>query len=117
MSRFYNFSSRNGCILVFLGIVFLLVIFYNLDINGEYRQTAKELTKGPEDVQLLVTIPSLGQVQGFEMLSTTGRKIAAFRGIPYAKPPVGDLRFKVLTETYFPNIIETYFVYSLYRSL
>lgn len=36
-----------------------------------------------------------GAVQGSYMLSRDGKKIRSFRGIPYAQPPVGDLRFKV----------------------
>ena len=43
----------------------------------------------------LVTIPSLGQVRGSLMSSFNQREFLAFRGIPYAQPPVGDLRFKV----------------------
>ena len=43
----------------------------------------------------LVTIPTLGQIRGFQMTSAAGRDFYAYRGIPYAKPPVGDLRFSV----------------------
>lgn len=37
----------------------------------------------------------LGMVQGSTMKSRLGKIIFAFRGLPYAKPPVGALRFKV----------------------
>lgn len=37
----------------------------------------------------------LGRLRGHYLETRGGRKIAAFTGIPYAKPPVGDLRFKV----------------------
>lgn len=43
----------------------------------------------------VVTIPALGQVRGSKMVSSSGRNFYAFRGIPYAKPPVGELRFRV----------------------
>ena len=35
-----------------------------------------------------------GEIKGSKMKSKKGKKIFAFRGIPYAKPPVGILRFK-----------------------
>lgn len=47
------------------------------------------------DVQLTVKIPSLGGLLGSEMVSSSGRKFHAFRAIPYAQPPVGNLRFQV----------------------
>ncbi|CAH0552750.1 unnamed protein product [Brassicogethes aeneus] len=37
---------------------------------------------------------SLGKILGHVKTSFNGRKFAAFEGIPYAKPPVGDLRFE-----------------------
>lgn len=37
----------------------------------------------------------LGSVMGRHIKSYGGRTVSAFEGIPYAKPPVGDLRFKV----------------------
>jgi len=43
----------------------------------------------------IVTIPSLGKVIGSFSSSSNGRNYSAFRGIPYAKPPIGELRFKV----------------------
>ena len=49
-----------------------------------------------EPVEPLVTIPTLGQVRGSLMTSAGGQQFLAFRGIPYAKPPVGNLRFKVM---------------------
>ncbi|XP_046396535.1 juvenile hormone esterase-like [Ischnura elegans] len=36
----------------------------------------------------------LGAVRGTTMISRSGRAINAFRGMRYAKPPVGELRFK-----------------------
>ncbi|KAL5242170.1 hypothetical protein ACI65C_009580 [Semiaphis heraclei] len=35
-----------------------------------------------------------GQLKGKQFLSRNGRNFFAFQGIPYAKPPVGPLRFK-----------------------
>jgi len=41
-----------------------------------------------------------GTLTGTYLTSRYGRKFAAFQGIPYAQPPIGDLRFKVRV-TYF----------------
>ena len=35
-----------------------------------------------------------GAVSGSTMQSRKGARILSFRGIPYARPPVGDLRFR-----------------------
>lgn len=43
----------------------------------------------------LVTL-TLGQVRGSLLTSRLGKAIYAFRGIRYAKPPIEDLRFKVI---------------------
>lgn len=42
-----------------------------------------------------VTIPDLGKIQGSFTETFGGRQISSFRGIPYALPPVGPLRFAV----------------------
>lgn len=46
-------------------------------------------TEGP------VITTALGKLRGSVMKSDHGKDFFAFRGIPYAKPPVGDLRFKM----------------------
>ena len=46
---------------------------------------------GPE----LLVSTTLGTLSGSHLTSRSGRTFAAFRGVPYAKPPVADLRFKV----------------------
>ena len=46
--------------------------------------------------QLLVDIPQLGRIKGSLLTSAESkRNFQAFRGIPYAQPPIGDLRFQV----------------------
>lgn len=37
----------------------------------------------------------LGTVKGFYTKTRKGREISAFTAIPYAVPPINDLRFKV----------------------
>lgn len=48
--------------------------------------------KKSEDV---VVQTKLGRVKGLSMKTALGKTILAFRGIYYAKPPTGQLRFKV----------------------
>lgn len=38
----------------------------------------------------------LGQIKGKLVKHLYGDDYYSFQGIPYAKPPIGDLRFKVL---------------------
>lgn len=37
-----------------------------------------------------------GQIRGRHLVLSSGKEINAFLGIPYAKPPIGHLRFKVI---------------------
>jgi carboxylesterase type B len=39
-----------------------------------------------------------GSLKGHRLTSSKGREIFAFQGVPYAKPPVGELRFKVRSQ-------------------
>jgi hypothetical protein len=55
----------------------------------------------------LVTLKQ-GCVKGHRLTSRKGREIFAFQGIPYAKPPVGELRFKVCSQVLriFPRSVQ-----------
>lgn len=37
----------------------------------------------------------LGRIRGIKKVSALGTSYTAFLGVPYAKPPIGELRFKV----------------------
>jgi hypothetical protein len=47
---------------------------------------------------------TLGKVEGVWHTSEKGVKYAAFMGIPYAKPPIGKLRFEVKLDLFFCNL-------------
>jgi hypothetical protein len=36
-----------------------------------------------------------GELQGHYLTSRKGRRFAGFQGVPYAKPPLGEMRFRV----------------------
>lgn len=62
-------------------------IFILLNIFvGIYGRTSKELQ---------VKLPNGSQLVGRYLTSDSGRGIRAFMGVPYAEPPINDLRFKV----------------------
>lgn len=45
--------------------------------------------------ELRITLSNGSKLVGRYLRSYSGRPIKAFMGIPYAKPPLGPLRFKV----------------------
>ena len=52
------------------------------------------VTSGVQATEPLVTT-KFGAVRGFLDKAVDGREFFAFKGIPFAEPPVGKLRFKV----------------------
>lgn len=72
--------------------IFITLLMLNLAVN---------FSSG-EDEQPIVNVPTLGRLRGSQLSSASGKKFHAFRAIPYAEPPVGDLRFKVRQKINFP---------------
>ncbi|XP_067647504.1 juvenile hormone esterase [Eurosta solidaginis] len=60
-------------------------------VECEDNSTAEGLDRELSD---MVLTTALGKIRGTLLPSQAGRNFYAFRGIPYAKPPVGALRFK-----------------------
>ncbi|XP_011306600.1 venom carboxylesterase-6 [Fopius arisanus] len=61
----------------------ILLFLLNNFVNGLFGEISDLLVE-----------TALGSVQGFSKISSYGRAYRAFEGIPYAKPPVGNLRFE-----------------------
>lgn len=53
--------------------------------------------------KILVTVKN-GTLEGTVMKTRKGRDIFGFRGIPYALPPVGELRFEVSKSRFFQKL-------------
>lgn len=73
----------------FIALLLVATVSPNRAENGETGEPVPE-----------VTLFHGGSLIGSYMETTNGNKIKAFRGIPYAEPPVGDLRFKVHINLY-----------------
>ncbi|XP_076683873.1 esterase FE4-like [Andrena cerasifolii] len=69
-------STTRGCV-----HLSRLVILFLLAANGSNAYLSRVQTK-------------FGQIQGLLSRSVRGRLVAHYLGVPYAQPPVGDLRFR-----------------------
>lgn len=105
--------SRKLCFFLFVVFVIFGVSWkYHetvLELRDKARELVKELTpKEPSNNDTVdsdyeekhdesgpIAITKLGKLRGSWMNTENGLTFAAFQGVPYAKPPVGDLRFKV----------------------
>lgn len=90
-----------------LGVLVALVAVLATGFNGGTRVTTK-----------------FGDIKGLWSRSSRGRLVAHYLGIPYALPPLGDLRFRVslllllfaCTEKYFRSILQSVkFFFPLYN--
>lgn len=54
-----------------------------------------QCVEGRTSEELRITLPNGSKLVGRGLQSHDGKVIKAFMGIPYAQPPIGNLRFKV----------------------
>ena len=80
------------------------VIFFLITSFSVYYFTKNS---GSESVPIIKA--PFGQLKGALLQTKYGRNIFAYRGIPFAKPPIGDLRFKrpqPLPDNSWPDIFD-----------
>lgn len=81
-----------------LGIFLIGVIIFLLSRNGERKVTIETRTHMDMEHEPL-------RLSGKEITTRSGRKVFGFLGVPYAAPPIGDLRFKVRNNNIMPFLI------------
>lgn len=80
----------------------LLVLLVAAAVQGQQgdakrgKTVKKQLQMEPEPDEPEVQL-SLGWLNGRWVQTRSGKRVAAFTAVPFAQPPVGELRFKVRT--------------------
>jgi len=77
-----------------MGSKFNFLIYFLVTSISLYFLSKKFYPKSLVSPLVPVIKSPAGSVNGALILSKYGRKISAYRGIPYAEPPIGELRFK-----------------------
>ena len=104
-----------GCVFLILGTVAIIASSGGFGSSGDFQGPSKpskphkpkpdKPTKPPKTTTATPEKPapeifntSLGAIRGVFSKSMKGRKFLSFKGVPYAVPPLGNLRFKVSYE-------------------
>ena len=66
----------------------------DLDPNDPNREREEGEVKSGERWEFPVAVAKVGNLWGTIEESRGGKRVLAFRGVPYAKPPVAELRFR-----------------------
>jgi hypothetical protein len=66
-----------------------------LRINADYTAGSIKSYKHVDMAETYIVRVAQGKLRGGRVTTNTGTPYYSFQGIPYAKPPVGELRFKV----------------------
>ena len=72
----------------------LLFLQFFLTSIGVYFLSSKIFPTSSVSPNVPIIKAPAGQIKGAELKTKYGRNISASRAIPYADPPIGDLRFK-----------------------
>ena len=62
------------------GLLLLSVLLLLISVEGQEH--------------VVVNLPGLGSLRGKELLARNNDKFFSFRGVPFAAPPVGQMRFR-----------------------
>ena len=74
-------------------------------ISGILFLTAVLCSLCHAEAKTVVVKTGLGSVKGNSDQTIHGRRLNAFKGLPYAKPPIGELRFKVTINLMYIKIL------------
>lgn len=84
---------------VFIVFSILFIPSYQIGSNQfvpKVPQYTENLLSEDDSIQNFPVIKlNLGYVRGSWMTSSHGKRYAAYKGVPYAAPPLGNLRFEV----------------------
>ena len=71
-----------------------LIIYFLVTSVSLYLISSKLFPKSSVSPNVPVIKAPAGHIKGAELKTKYGRSISAYRAIPYAEPPIGELRFK-----------------------
>ena len=82
----FFFDNTRANLLVYFSVTTIILYFGPENILPSLKKSKTE--------NVPIISSASGKISGTMLTSTQGRNIFAYRSIPYAQPPIGDLRFK-----------------------